>query len=129
MKKSTLKQYLPKQFKGLTKKYMLEQIFNEDIQKNWNPTTGDIMVGKAGNVFVISNTEQKHASIGGTVYYFGGTSCNRNGGCVLDDTICYTANESGIWYHPIKGKQENPYHSCIRDFRYVPYPHEIAAKN
>lgn len=117
--------HLPKSFKGLDKKYILNCIFDEKIQKNWNPTKGDVIVGSTGNIFVISNVDRLHQSLGGTRYYFGGGSCNRNGGRILDDTYSFTANEDGKWYHPIEGEKENPYHSSIREFRFIPYPHEL----
>lgn len=124
-KKKDLESYLQnKTFKGLSKKYIMEAIFNKDIQEKWTPQEGDIIVGPTGNIFVISKKESLHSSIGGTRYYFGGGSCNREGGNVLDSTYCFTANESGKYIHPLKGEQENPYHSSIREFRYVPYPHE-----
>jgi hypothetical protein len=113
-----------KTFKGLSKNYILEAVFNDDIQKNWRPQVGDIIVGCTGNIFVISGMDRLHESIGGTTYYFGGSSCSRDGSGILDDTYCFTANESGKYFHPLKGEQENSYHSSIRDFRYVPYPHE-----
>jgi len=122
--KEDLEIFLPNTFKGLSKEYLIECIFNKKIQKNWKPTEGDIIIGPTGNIFVISGVDYLHESIGGTNYYFGGGSCNRDGGNVLDSTYCYTANESGKYIHPIKGEQNNPYHSSIRKFRYVPYPHE-----
>ena len=117
--------FLPKSFKGLSKKYILECIFNEDIQKEWIPSLGDVIVGCTGNIFVIGGVDFLNETLGGKRYYFGGGSCNRSGGCVLDETYCYTANESGKYIHPTKGEQANPYHSSIRNFRFVPYPHEI----
>jgi hypothetical protein len=123
-KKEDLEFYLPNTFKGLSKDYLLECIFNDEIQKKWNPNVGDIIIGCTGNVFVIGVKETLHESIGGTRYYFGGGACNRDGGNILDSTFCYTANESGKFYHLLNGEVQNPYHSSIRDFRYVPYPHE-----
>lgn len=121
--------FLPMSFKGLSKEYLLECIFDEEIQKKWKPGTGDIIVGCTGNIYVISVTEKLHESIGGTRYYFGGGSCNRDGGTTLDSTYYYTANESGKYIHPTKGEQKNCYHSSIRNFRYVPYPHERFKQN
>jgi predicted enzyme involved in methoxymalonyl-ACP biosynthesis len=46
-------------------------------------------------------------------------------GGILDSTFCYTANESGKKYHPLDGEIEDLYHSSIRDFKFVPYPHEL----
>jgi hypothetical protein len=124
-KKEELEFYLPETFKKLSKQYLIDNIFNEEIQKNWIPNIGDIIVGCTGNIFVISVVENLHENIGGTMYYFGGGSCNRNDGNVLDSTFLYTANESGKYYHPIKGEQSKVGHNSIRDFRYVPYPHEL----
>lgn len=84
---------------------------------------GDIIITYTGNIYVISGIDNLNESLGGKRYYFGG-GCNRDGGNILDSTYCYTANESGEYFHPINGKQKNLYHSSIRDFRYVPYPHE-----
>lgn len=127
--KEDLEFFLPDSFKKLSKDYILDCIFNEDIQKNWTPSKGDIMVGCTGNIFVISGVDKLVEKIGGTMYYFGGGSCNRDGGNVLDSTYCFTANESGNYFHPIKGIEPNSNHSSIRDFRYVPYPHENKYKH
>lgn len=123
--RETLEFFLPDEFKGLSKEYILDCIFNTEIQKNWVPGMGDIIVGPTGNIFVISEVDELHESIGGRRYYYGGGACSRGDSGVLDSTFCYTANESGIYYHPIKGKIENLYHSPIREYRYVPYPHEL----
>jgi len=111
-------------FKGLSKEYIMEAIFNSNIQKKWVPQVGDIIVEPTGNIFVISGMDKLHNSLGGNMYYYGGSSCNRNDGNALDSTYCYTANESGNYIHPLNGEQETLYHSSIRKFRYVPYPHE-----
>lgn len=117
--------FLPETFKGLTKNYILQCIFNDKIQEEWKPGIGDLIVGCTGNIFVISSMENRHNDLGGMLYFFGGGSCNRDGGNVLDSTFCYTANEKGKYIHPLKGEQSNLNHSSIRDFKYVPYPHEI----
>ena len=122
--KETLKLYLPKMFKGLRKEYILECIFDKEIQTKWTPSVGDLIVGCTGNIFVISVIDKLHEKLGGNRYYFGGGSCNRDGGNILDSTFCFTANESGKYIHPTKGERDNLNHSSIRDFRYVPYPHE-----
>lgn len=120
--KEDLDFFLPDFFKGLSKEYLLECIFDETIQKNWMPTVGDIIVGCTGNVYVISGIDNLHEKLGGKRYYFG--SCNHTGGNILDETYCYTANESGKYYHPTEGEIINSYHSSIRKFKFVPYPHE-----
>ena len=102
----------------------MECIFDENIQKNWTPGKGDIIVGPSGNIFVISVVEKLHNSIGGTRYYYGGGSCSRDGGIVLNSTFYFTANESGIYYHPLNGEQDNIYHTSIREYKFIPYPHE-----
>jgi hypothetical protein len=114
-----------KPFKGLSKDYIMKAIFNDEIQKNWKPQVGDVIVGCTGNIFVISGMDRLHESLGGNMYYFGGGLCNRDGGNILDSTHCSTANESGKYIHPTKGEQPNSYHCSIRDFKYVPYPHEL----
>lgn len=111
-------------FKGMTREYMMDCVFDDEIQRNWTPKKGDVIMGNTANIFVISEVEIRHEDIGGSVFYFGGGSCNRDGGCALDETFCYTANESGKYYHPTMGEQENSNHSSIRDFRFIPYPHE-----
>lgn len=122
--KEDLEFFLPDSFKGLSKDYIIECIFDEDIQKNWTPGIGDVIVGPTGNIFVISNTLNLNKSIGGKMYFYGGGLCNRDGGIVMNSTHCYTANESGKYYDPLKGEQDNPYHSSIRKFKFIPYPHE-----
>ena len=105
-------------FKGLSKEYIMEAIFNSDIQNKWHPQVGDIIVGETGNIFVISAMDRLHERLGGDRYYFGGGYCNR------DSAYCFTANESGKYIHPLNGEQFNLYHHSIREFKYVPYPHE-----
>jgi hypothetical protein len=126
-KKSDIKFFL-KPFKGLTKKYMMDCIFNEDIQSKWYPQVGDIIVGCTGNVFVISGQDMLHEKLGGTRWYFGGSMCNRTGGNTLDETYCYTMNADGKFIGWTKDarleEMDNLYHSSYKDFRFVPYPHE-----
>jgi hypothetical protein len=116
--------FLPNTFKGLSKEYILECIFDEDTQKNWKPTGGDIIVTRTGNIFIIGGEEDLHENLGGTMWYFGGGACSRDGEGVMNNTYCFSANESGRYKDPIKGEVPNPFHVCIRDFRFVPYPHE-----
>lgn len=125
--KSDLEFFLPDSFKGLSKRYILDCIFNDKIQKKWKPQVGDIIVGCTGNIFVIGGKADLHESLGGTEYYFGGGTCNRDGGNILDSTYCHTANESGKYIHPIDGEQTNYYHASIREFKFVPYPHELCS--
>lgn len=122
--KETLEFHLPDEFKELPKEYIMDCIFDSDIQDKWVPQVGDIIVGCTGNVFVISGMDNLSDKLGGNKYYFGGGCCNRDGGIVMDSTFCFTANESGRYIHPIDGEQNNLYHSSIREFKFVPYPHE-----
>jgi hypothetical protein len=120
--------YLPTSFKGLTKKYMLDCIFNEGIQKGWYPREGDVIVGYTGNIFTVSAKHTLIENLGGTLFFFGGGLCNRDGGCTLNETYSYKMNKSGKWIqHTLGGYEEvnNLYHSAFSDFRYVPYPHEL----
>lgn len=127
-KKSDVKFFLKDSFKGLSKKYMIDCIFNEQIQKKWYPRVGDIIVGCTGNIFVISGKHTLHEDLGGNTFFFGGGLCNRNGGCFMDDTYCSILNKDGMKYvHSDNGieKVNDPYYSKFEDFRYVPYPHEL----
>lgn len=127
LNREKLEFYLPDTFKGLTKDYILECIFDEDIQKSWSPSIGDIIVGETGNIFVVSGEHRLVDELGSTLYFFGGGLCNRDGGHILDSTFCYTMNKSGDWYeYTADGIEivDNLYHSAFSEFRYVPYPHE-----
>lgn len=117
-----------KSFKGLSKEYILEKIFDDSIQKKWYPQEGDIIVGCTGNIFVISGSYKLHSSLGGEEFYFGGGTCSRDGGHILNETYCHTMNQSGIKYGWGKNgieEKEDCYHSSWRDFKFVPYPHEL----
>lgn len=120
--------FMENSFKGLSKKYILDAIFNEEIQKNWNPSVGDIIVGSTGNIFVISAEHSLAESMGGKKFFFGGGMCSRDGGNIMNETYCYTMNESGRNYTWVDGEIRpinDVYHSSYKDFRYVPYPHEL----
>lgn len=126
-KKEDLEFFLPKTFKGLTKQYLLDCIFDTEIQKNWQPKEGDIIVGCTGNVWVISGHHQTHETLGGDKFFFGGGLCNRDGGNILNDTYAHVLNKDGLEYRYTKNgieKFKDPYYSKFSDFRYVPYPHE-----
>jgi len=105
--KETLEFSLPKRFKGLEREYIIDCIFDEEIQKNWKPGVSDLIVGCIGTIFVISAVDNSHERLSGKRYYFNDGSYNKDGGRALD------SEEQSILYH-----------SSIRDFRYVPYPHE-----
>lgn len=126
--KEDLEFFLPDSFKGLTKQYILDCVFNEDIQRGWYPREGDIIVGPTGNVFVISGKHHLTAQLGGDLFFFGGHLCNRTGGNILDDTACFTLNKDGKYYqYTARGIEayDKLGHSAFSHFRYVPYPHEI----
>lgn len=127
-KKENLDFYLPSQFKGMSKKYILDQIFNLKIQDNWTPKVGDVIVGCTGNVFVISNEHICIEEMGGNLFFFGGGLCNRDGGNRLNETYSFTMNKGGEWVEYTSTGYEvvpNVYHSSISNFRFVPYPHEL----
>ena len=119
--KEDLEFFLPNSFKGLSKDYILDKVFNSDIQKNWKPQEGDIIVGCTGNIFVISSKQHLHESLGGDLYFFGGSLCSRDGGNFMNTTQSYVMNKDGFKFD---GFEE--YHiASFSDFRFVPYPHEI----
>lgn len=122
--KEDLEFFLPVSFKGLSKKYILENIFNSKIQDSWNPKIGDIIVGCTGNVFIISAEHKLLEKLGGTIWMFGGFLTGSKG----FRAIAYTMNLDGLEYDFScnKLKEYSPYHSSIKDFRFVPYPHEIS---
>lgn len=126
--KEDLEFFMPPSFKGLSKQYMIDKIFDKDIQKDWKPKTGDIIVGETGNVFVISSTHVLVDELGGNLYFFGGGLCNRTGGNLLNETYSFTMNKDGLWYQHGREPKEDSYHSSFYDFRYVPYPHELIKK-
>lgn len=90
--KKDLDFFLPDRFKGLTKEYIMDKVFDKSIQESWIPSVGDIIVGPTGNVFVISDVHSLDKKLGGTLYFFGGSLCNRTGGSIMDKTMCYTMN-------------------------------------
>lgn len=97
-------------------------MFNEEFQKTWYPKVGDVIVGCTGNIFVVS---AKHELRVGDLFFFGGGLCNRDGGHRLNETYSSTMNEDGLWYEFGKEPKAKCYHSSWKDFRFVPYPHEI----
>jgi hypothetical protein len=130
--KEDLEFHLPDSFKGLTKKYIIDCIFNKKIQKKWTPKIGDLIVGCTGNIFAVSAYHSTHDSLGGDKYFFGGGLCNRDGGDIMDETFCFIMNKDGFHYkYSTIGiiKEEDLYYSKFSDFRYVPYPHELAINN
>ena len=120
--------YLPNSFKGMSKDYMLHSIFNETIQRTWKPRVGDVIVGPTGNIFVIAGYHTLVPELGGTAYFFAPVFCSRDGSNVISDTICSVLNESGLKYSytdiGIKAA-EDTYYDSWKNYRYVPYPHEL----
>ncbi|GAV11437.1 hypothetical protein [Paenibacillus sp. NAIST15-1] len=86
-----------------------------EIQDLWEPQVGDYLVSKASycyngicepaspcneclemsNVYVVSGKYDFHESIGGTHWYYGGHSCGRGHGSLINSTGCYVMNRSG----------------------------------
>lgn len=125
--KKDLEFYLPESFRGLSKKYIVNKIFDKELQKSWCPRVGDLIVGCTGNIFVISAKEHLHEKLGGDLFFFGGGLCTRDGSCFMNETFCYTMNKSGKWIEVgVDGHKEkdNCYHSAIKDFRFIPYINE-----
>jgi|SRR6478735_1401124 len=126
--KEDLDFYLPENFKGIDKLYMMKAIFDENIQKKWKPKVGDVIAGCTGNIFVISGEHNLIEELGGKLFFFGGGLCNRTGGNVMNETYCYSMNKSGIWYtyneNFIIVEKTNYYHSSFDNYRFIPYPHE-----
>lgn len=117
--------HLPDIFKGMSKQYLLERIFDNETQENWKPKIGDVIVGVTGNIFVISSKHHLEETLGGDLFFFGGGLYNRDGVCTLNGTYSFTMNKSGKWIQHTKEEVSNSFHSSFSDFRYVPYPHEI----
>ena len=42
-------------FKGLSKDYILQCIFNDKIQDDWKPQVGDVIVGCTGNILEVAH--------------------------------------------------------------------------
>ncbi len=78
-----------------------------EIQQLWKPDVGDYILAKASycyddarctneklcddcilndNIFIISSDHKASESIGGTHWFFGASLCNRDGGCLMNDT-------------------------------------------
>lgn len=118
-------------FKGLSKDYIMSCIFEERIQKNWIPEVGDIIVGSTGNIFVISNYHDLATQLGGRLFFFGGSLCARGDSIIANDTFSYTMNKGGKWleFTPEGPKEiKNFNHSSWKEFRFVPYPHELKSR-
>ena len=120
--------HLPETFKGLSKEYIIDKVFNDDIQDNWVPQIGDLMVGPTGNIYAIGAIDKLHEKLGGIKYYFGGGMCSRDGSSQMKETFCYTINESGDdigWGDNGLEIKDNPYHGKISNYKFIPYPHEL----
>lgn len=124
-KKSDLKYWL-KPFNGLTKKYMMECIFDKELQASWKPKVGDLMCGPTGNIFPIAGKHHLHESLGGPVFFYAPTLCNRDGGNIMNSTHCSLMNETG--FRPDAPFDWDVYTvSKFSDYRWIPYPHEHSA--
>ena len=100
---------------GLSKEYILECIFDEEIQKKWYPRIGDLIVGHTGNIFAIGGSQRFHADIGGEVFFFGGTMAAKSGSCRMTEPMSYSMNRNGDHF-------DSPYHSSWKNKRYIPRP-------
>lgn len=99
-------------------------IFDEEIQKNWRPNIGDIIVGCTGNIFVISGYHIFSKELGGTMYFFGTHPCGKNGSGIMKSNISYAMNISG------KTSIDIDYDlSKIEEYKFVPYSHENKTKD
>lgn len=56
--KQLLELFLPDQFKGLSKEYIIECVFNIEIQKNWVPKLGDLTVSLMADLYVLESDEK-----------------------------------------------------------------------
>ncbi len=110
---------------GLSVKYILDVVKNEDIQKSWKPKMGDLMVGSTGNLWVLSNSQKLCQELGGELFFFGGNTCVRGAGILMDQTMCYTVNKEGKSW---RGEENDPYHSSFDRFRWVPRVGEYKEK-
>lgn len=128
-RRDKIKFFLPKSFKGLSREYILDCIFNKEIQSKWYPQEGDIIVTDTGNMYVISGEHNLVEELGGKTFFFGGGYCVKGEGHIADDTYCFTMNEFGVYYnYDSEGNikpTDNLYHSSWKEFRFVPYPHEL----
>lgn len=122
--KEDLEFYLPDSFNGLSKTYILNCIFNDDIQRKWQPKIGDIIVGCTGNIFVISSKQHLDEKLGGNLYFFGGSLCSKDGGCMMNSTCSFLMNKDGVKFNDIDVLSV----AAFSDFRYIPYPHELMNK-
>lgn len=129
--KKDLEFYLPENFNGISKNYILSTIFDSEIQNSWKPAVGNLIVGRTGNIFVISAKSELVKELGGTTFLFAGDFCNRDGGNIMNSTYSSVLNEDGLEYYydaedyyKIKTR-ENCYYNKFSDYRWVPYPHEL----
>lgn len=123
--KATLNHFLPDSFKGLSKPYIMDAVFNDEIQSKWGPQVGDVIVGSTGNIFVIGGVHRLSGDIGGDKYFFAPGLCNRGDGCFLDSTYTSVLNKDGKKHEPAQPPKDDPFYSAFSEYRYVPYPHEL----
>lgn len=113
-------------------KYVLDVLFNEDVQKSWKPQVGDLFATHTGNIYVISGDHNLTEELGGRLFFFGGGMCTRGDGCIMDETYCYTMNKDGLsWHWGENGKRSTEKahnHSAISKFRWIPRVGEYKEK-
>lgn len=110
--KEELEFHLPPKYKNK----ILKQVFDKELQKSWIPQIGDYIVGKTGNVFVISSITTLNADLGGKLYFFGGGLCVRDGGCKMNSTYSSCFNERGFIDNDFKSQV-----SKKEDYRYIDF--------
>lgn len=112
-----------KQRWDVSKEYILDCVFHERMQEEWDPRVGDLMIGPTGNIWIISSKQNFCESFGGPMFFFGGNLCSRDGGCIMNETTCYTMNKDGFWYEWKDGnivKEKTPSHCGFKDMRWIP---------
>lgn len=56
--KQLLELFLPDEFQGLSKEYIIDNVFNIEIQKKWVPKLGDITVSLMGDLYILENDDK-----------------------------------------------------------------------
>ena len=65
----------------------------------WEPKDGDCFATgntDMANIFYISGEHDLVDELGGKMWFFWGHLCNRDGGCIMDETACQRMNRKGI---------------------------------
>jgi hypothetical protein len=73
-----------------------------EVQQAWDPNEGDWMATKQEfmpNIYVISGKHELTEELGGTMWFFDGHLCNRDGGCLANQTATNCMNRKGIKFY------------------------------